>query len=181
MRTLFTQMLRDRQLSERQKQRVIFCIPKSARPLTPEDYGPITLLNTDYKILARMIATRVRPILAELIHPSQNCGVHGNTIFGSVPTVQDAIAYAETTRRPLCVVSLAFKEAFDRISDTNLLTVLRRYGFDAGFIECIRMLYGNAKSVMQVNGHISTPIPTQCGVREGCPLSMSQPFVILSG
>jgi len=70
MRTLFTQMLRDRQLSERQKQGVIVCIPKNARPHTPDDYRPITLLNTDYKILTRLIAACVRPILAELLHPS---------------------------------------------------------------------------------------------------------------
>jgi len=33
-------------------------------------------------------------------------------------------------------------------------------------------MYGNATSVIQVNRHISTPIPMQCGVRQGCPLSM---------
>ena len=158
MRTLFNQMLRDRQLSERQKQGVIVCIPKTARPHTPEDYRPITLLNTDYKILARLIAVRVRPILTEL-QPCQYCGVPGNTIFDAVATVRDAIAYVETTRRPLCVVSLDFKQAFDRISHTYLLTVLRSYGFDAGFIECIPMMYENATSVLQVDGHISTPIP----------------------
>jgi len=172
MRTLFTQMLRDRQLSERQKQGVIVCIPKNARPHTPEDYRPITLLNTDYKVLARMIAARVRPILAELLHPSQYFGVPGNTIFDAVVTVRDAIAYAETTRRPLCVVSLDFKQAFYRISHTYLPTVLRSCGFGAGFIECIRKMYGNATSVIQVNGNISTPIPIQCGVRQGCLLSM---------
>ena len=56
MKTMFTQMLRDRQLPERQKQGVIVCIPKNARPHKKEDYSPITLLNTDYKILARLIA-----------------------------------------------------------------------------------------------------------------------------
>ena len=49
MRTLFTQMLQDNQLSERQKQGVLVCIPKNTRPLTPEDRRPITLLKTDYK------------------------------------------------------------------------------------------------------------------------------------
>ena len=107
----------------------------------------------------------MRPILVELLHPSQYCGVPGNTIFNAVATVRDAIAYVETTRRPLCVVSLDFKQAFDRISYTYLLTVLRSYGFDAGFIDCIKMMYGNATSVIQVNIHISPPIPIQCGVR----------------
>jgi len=109
MRTLFTQMLRNWQISERQKKGVIVCIPKSAKPRAPEDYRPITVLNKDYKILARLIAALVRPILAEVLHPSQSCGVPGNTIFDTVATVCDTIAYAETTRRPLCVASLDFK------------------------------------------------------------------------
>jgi len=98
--------------------------------------------------------------------------VPGNTIFDAVATIRDAIAYAETSRSPLCVVPLDFKQAFDRISQTYLLIVLRSYGFGVGFVECIRMMYGNATSVILVNGHISTPIPIQCGVRQGCPLSM---------
>ena len=80
-------MLRHQQLSESQKQGVRDCIPKYARPHTPEDYRPITLLNTDYVILASLTAARVRPILAELLHPSQYCGVPGNTIFDAVTTV----------------------------------------------------------------------------------------------
>ena len=66
--------------------------PENARPHTPEDYRSITLLKTDYKILARLIAASVRPILAELLYPSPYCGVPGNTIFDAVATVGDAIA-----------------------------------------------------------------------------------------
>jgi len=54
MRTLFTQMFRDHTLIEKQEQAVIVCIPKGERPNTPEDCRPITLLDTDYKILARL-------------------------------------------------------------------------------------------------------------------------------
>ena len=82
----------------------------------------------------------MRPILAELLHPSHYCGVPGKTIFDAAATIRDTIAYTETTRRPLCVVSLDFKQTFDRISHTYLLTILRSYGFDVGFIECIRMM-----------------------------------------
>ena len=113
----------------------------------------------------------MRPILADLLHSRQYCGVPGNTIFDAVAIVRNAIVYAEMTRHPLCVVSLDFEKPFDQISHTYLLTVFLAYGFDAGFIECIRMMCGNATSVIQVKGHISTPIPIQCGVRQGCPLA----------
>ena len=75
MGELFSQILHDRQLTERQKQGVVVCIPKQASPKIPEDYRPLTLFNTDYKILARLIAARVRPFLSELLHPSQHCGI----------------------------------------------------------------------------------------------------------
>ena len=52
-----------------------------------------------------------------------------NTIFDVVAKVRDAIGYAETTWRPLCMVSLELKEASDRISHTYLWTAMRSYGF----------------------------------------------------
>jgi hypothetical protein len=129
MQLLFNQMFGDRHLSRQQKQGVIVCVPKKGRPKTPENYRPITLLNMDYKIQARLIAATLRPILADLHHPSQHCGVPGTSIFDAVATIRDAIAYAGTEQRPLCVVSLDFKEAFDRISQTYILSAMRSNSF----------------------------------------------------
>jgi len=114
----------------------------------------------------------VRPILAELLHPSQYCGMPGNTIFDAVATVRDAIAYAETTRGPLCVVSLDFKQAFDRISHTYLFIVLRSYGFGAGYIECIRMVYGNAHRSYKSMDIYLLPSPSNLKCDRDAPLSM---------
>jgi hypothetical protein len=33
-------------------------------------------------------------------------------------------------------------------------------------------LYTRAESIVQINGHMSSPFRVQCGVRQGCPLSM---------
>ena len=173
MRTLSTQMLRGRKLSEKQKQGAIVCIPICEKPKTPKDYRPITLLNTDYKIIARLLAARMRSVVPELLHPSQHCGVPENTIFDAVAAIRDAIAYVEKIHRPLCVVSLDLKEAFDRISHKYIWTILCSYGFREEFVVRIAMMYNNATSSVQTNGHISTPIQIRCGVRQGCPLSMT--------
>jgi len=68
----------------------------------------------------RILANRIWPALMELLHPSQHCGVPGKSIFDAVATVRDAIAYAEAASIPLCVLSLDFKEAFDKISQNTL-------------------------------------------------------------
>ena len=157
-------------LSEKQKQGVTACIPKCEKPKTSEDYRPIALLSTDYKILARLLAARTRSVVPELLHPNQLCGMPENTIFHAVASIRDAIAYAETTHRRLYVVSLDLKEAFDRISHKYLWTIMRSYGFGEEFIERIAMMYDNATSSVQINGHRSTSIQIRCGVRQGCPL-----------
>jgi hypothetical protein len=46
-------------ITETQKRGVILCIPKTPTPTTPNEYRHLTLLNTDYKILARLISNRL--------------------------------------------------------------------------------------------------------------------------
>jgi hypothetical protein len=159
-------------IREQHKHGIEVCIPKTTAPTTPADYGPTTLLNTDYKILGRIVASHLRPILAELLHPSQHGGVQGGGIFDAVATVRDYIAYAEKTQTPLCVLSLDFTEAFSRISHTYLFKLLSVYGFSTKFTAFLKNIYDQAYSSLHINGHTTSLFPIQCGVRQGCPLSM---------
>jgi hypothetical protein len=154
------------------KEGVIVCIPKTATPNHPHEYRPITLLNNDYKTLARLMAGRMSEVLEELLHPSQYCGVKGKSIFKAAGTIRDVIAYAEVTRKPLYVISLDFKKAFDRISNDYLFATLKSYGISDKFVGQIQNTYSEVRSVVQINGHnISAPIPIRCGFRQGFPLS----------
>jgi len=66
----------------------------------------LTLLNTDYKILARIIANRIRLCLAAIHHPNQQCGIQVNSAFEAVATVRAAVAHAEVTKTPLRIGSI---------------------------------------------------------------------------
>jgi hypothetical protein len=124
---VLNQMMLHETTDTQQNKGIIVCLPKQNGKQTPEGYRPITLLNTDYKILARIIAQRIRPVM-EKLHESHYCGVPGNNIFDAVTTIREAIAQAEVTETLLCVLSLDFREAFDRISHKYLFAVLDRYG-----------------------------------------------------
>jgi len=133
-------------VSAQQKHGVILCLPKSSDPTIPADLRSIALLNTDYKIMARIIAYRLCPKMQELLYPSQFCGVPGRKIFQARATVREAIAQTVVTRVILCVLSLDFQEAFDRISHQYLFTILRICGFSDWFVERIKSVYEEASS-----------------------------------
>jgi hypothetical protein len=159
-------------LRVQQKHGLVMRIPKISAPTKLADYRPITLLNTEYKTLACIIANRIRAILDEIPHPSQHCGVSGQGIFDAVATIWDAIACAELTHAPLCILSLDFREAFDRIAHWYLFRLLSVHGFNTNFITLIENIYDKALFSTHINGHTTGPIPIQCSVVQGCPMSM---------
>jgi hypothetical protein len=73
------------------------CSPKCNGARRMEAFRPITLLNTDYKLLARIMAARLRSRVAEPLQTTQYCGVPGNMILDTVLMIRDVIAYAENT------------------------------------------------------------------------------------
>ena len=119
-------MYRDVIISDQQNNGILVCLPKKPDHTRIEDYRPLTLMNTDYKLFTRVIANRLRPWLAGILQPSQHCGLPGNTVFDAVATVRDAVAYADATGIPLCVLIIDFKEAFYKISHSYLYTLLRQ-------------------------------------------------------
>ena len=60
---IFNQMHFDGRIIERQKHGIMVCLPKTDNPKTTAESRPINLVKRDYKILARIIANRLRPTI----------------------------------------------------------------------------------------------------------------------
>jgi hypothetical protein len=105
-------MLFDGAITPQQKLGTIVCLPKHGPMLTPADRLPITVLNSNYKLLTRILARRLRPLIDLHLKSTQYCGVTGNTIFDAVATVRDVAAYTENIHLQLCILTLDFQHAF---------------------------------------------------------------------
>ena len=74
-------------VSEAQKHGHILCLPKRDFPVHLKNYRPLTILNTDYKILTRIIANLLRTRMDEVLHHNQYCGRNDKLIYDAVNTV----------------------------------------------------------------------------------------------
>ena len=109
--------------TDAQKSGTVVCLPNKVEPGGPDDYRPLTLLNADHKLLTRLIANRLQPWMSDILQSSQHCGRQGNAIFEAVAAIRDIVAYTEVHNESVCLLTIDFKEAFDRISHSYLYTI----------------------------------------------------------
>lgn len=136
-----------------------------------ENYRPITLVNTDYKIFTKAIATRLGKVAPHLIHNNQNGFIPGRGLYDATRTSQMVLEYCEQFEINGCVISLDQEKAYDKIAHDYLWKVLEKLEFPKHFIDMIKSIYGNAKTIIMVNGVLPEPINVARGVRQGDPMS----------
>ena len=75
-------------------QAIISLISKQTEKLNSLKYWrPISLLCTDYKILTKILANRLKQILPDIISQEQNCSIPQRTIFNNLFLIRDLIKY----------------------------------------------------------------------------------------
>lgn len=136
-----------------------------------ENYRPITLLNADYKILTRIIASKLAMVAPSLIHPDQAGFIPGRQIFHHIKLTKLLIDQAEAEDLDGCIVALDQEKAYDKVNHDYLWEVLKHMGFPESFIRTIQGLYDGAESVVIVNGESSGAFLIIRGVRQGDPMS----------
>ena len=83
--------------------------------LDPRNWHPITLLNVDYKLAARVIAGRLLKVFHLVVDKDQTCGVPGRFIGENVALLRDVADYASASGAPVAILSLDQEKAFDRV------------------------------------------------------------------
>ncbi|KAH7961405.1 hypothetical protein HPB52_008890 [Rhipicephalus sanguineus] len=75
--------------------RVVLLLKEGMDRSNPKSWRPITLLNTDYKLVATLLVLRLRPLLNELASPLQSCAVPGRSAFATLTLIRDLFYYAK--------------------------------------------------------------------------------------
>jgi ribonuclease HI/exonuclease III len=135
------------------------------------NYRPITLLNTDYKLLTKVLALQLIDSIEHMIHPDQTGFIPKRSIFDNIRLAKTIIKYAELADEDGAIVALDQEKAYDKIRHDYLWATLERFRVPAAFTNTVKALYGNAHTRVAINGALSRPYKVTRGVRQGDPLS----------
>ncbi len=159
-------------LSISQRQAVITLIDKPGKDRSIlSNWRPISLLNTDYKLLTKILAERVKAILPSIISPSQTGYITGRSTSDSIRLIQDIIHLSELNQTPTMLLTVDFQKAFDSIEWNLILIALEKFNFGPTFISWIKIIYDDISSCICNNGITSRYFNIGRGVRQGDPLS----------
>ena len=113
-------------------------IPKEANPSTFDRFRPISLCNASYKILAKLLANRFKPLLSKLISPLHGGFVKGRHLIDNVIQVQEALHSSFQRKDKGMLIKLDMKNTFDRVKLPFLYHVLLTFGFSLEFVNLIK-------------------------------------------
>ena len=160
------------ELSSSQKQAVITLIAKEGKDsLLLKNYRPISLLNVDYKILAKILAKRIKEVLNEVILGDQVGYMKERYIGEAIRIIDDMIFYTSHNNLPGFLLAIDFEKAFDSVSRDFLQKTLSSFGFGPSFQNWIKVMYTNTISCIMNDGNSTGYFALERGVRQGDPLS----------
>ncbi|XP_075663106.1 uncharacterized protein LOC142632618 [Castanea sativa] len=164
----------DRRVPDYLNRTHITLISKIQGPETLGNYRPISLCNTVYKVVTKIIVTRLRPYRDKLISPLQAAFVPGRKGVDNAIIAQEMIHSLGKKRGRVGYMALKIdlEKAYDKLEWNFIREALLRANLPADLIDIIMSPVSTVSTSILINGEATDPIFPSRGIRQGDPLSL---------
>lgn len=154
-------------------QSVISLIPKLHKDaLLIDNWRPISLLNNDYKILATVLAMRLKKILNKIIDENQSGFIKNRCISNNIQLIFDLIDYSELIAEESFIFFLDFFKAFDMVEHPFIFDCPQRLGFGSYLCNAVKMLCSQGNSSVKLSNGTTQRFFLERGIQQRCPVSV---------
>ena len=153
----------------------IALIPKKHKCEAFEDYIPISCCNMIYKVIAKIIAQRIKPILSKVITEEQFGFLQNRQILDVISIAQEVIHTIKKEKLGIAL-KLNLSKDYDKVSCTFIRLVLIKLGMNMEMVDWILGCIQSTSFAVLINGSPSEFFRPSRGIKQVCPLS---PFIFL--
>ena len=119
-------------------------------------YRPISLLNADYKILAKVLAIRLETVIHQVFSEDQTGFIRNLHSFSNIRRLLNVIHSPVSGETPEMVISLDAEKAFDRVEWPYLFRRLEKFCFGSKFVAWVKLFYSSPRASVVTDGALST-------------------------
>ncbi|GJS22041.1 RNA-directed DNA polymerase, eukaryota [Tanacetum coccineum] len=146
-------------------------IPKVMDAKFVNDFRPISLIGSVYKVVTKVLANRLAPVIADLISDTQSAFVAGRQILDGPFILDEILHWCKRKNKKAMFFKVDFAKAYDSVRWDYLLEVLEAFGFGRTWCNWIRGTLTSAKASILINGSPSKEYSCHRGLKQGDPLA----------
>ncbi|CAI8603269.1 unnamed protein product [Vicia faba] len=94
-------------------------VPKCLNPIGLDNYTPICLVGCMYKVVAKVLAGRLKRVLNSIISPCQSAFVAGRQLLDGVMVANQVVDYARKEDGNCLLFKVDFEKAYDKVEESN--------------------------------------------------------------
>ncbi|GKB61662.1 RNA-directed DNA polymerase, eukaryota [Tanacetum coccineum] len=151
-------------------------IPKVLDPKVVSDYRPISLIGSLYKVVTKILASRLSLVISDLISDVQTAFLPNRQILDGPFIINEILARCKLKKQQAMIFKVDFAKAYDSVRWDYLDDVLISFGFGPKWRSWIRGSLSSGKASILVNGSPTTEFHLYRGLKQGDPLA---PFLFL--
>ncbi|CAL8176297.1 unnamed protein product [Prunus armeniaca] len=160
-------------LPEHLNDTLIALVPKVERPLNMTQLRPISLCNTLYKVVSKILVSRLRRIMTKMVSPTQVSFVPGRHIVDNIVIAQEMLHKFKVAKgqKGFIAWKIDLSKAYDRLSWCFIREVLCEIGIGGRILELIMHCISFVHYKAILNGELTIDFSPKCGIRQGDPFS----------
>ncbi|KAK1283226.1 hypothetical protein QJS10_CPB21g01808 [Acorus calamus] len=133
----------------------IALIPKSLNADSIDQYRPISLCNTLYKIITKVMALRLGPLLPHLVSEHQAAFIKGRSIHHNILLAHELVKYLSQPGVSRACIKVDLRKAFDSIRWAFLEQVLKGCNLNDHWVNLCMECITSARYSVLINGSLA--------------------------